>query len=85
MYEIILLTPPERINKQTLLYAVVNSHNEILCKFRCLQLAADFVRYVNGGDLFDESREYLLTTAIYEYSKLIKPQKTAQEKGCNLD
>ena len=42
MYEIILLTPPERINKQTLLYAVVNSHNEILCKFRCLQLAADF-------------------------------------------
>ena len=81
MYEIILLTPPERINKQTLLYAVVNSHNEILCKFRCLQLAADFVRYVNGGDLFDESREYLLTTAMYEYSKLTKPQKNAEEKG----
>lgn len=85
MYEIILLTPPERINKQTLLYAVVNSHNEILCKFRCLQLAADFVRYVNGGDLFDESREYLLTTAIYEYSKLTKPQKTAEKRGCSLD
>lgn len=81
MYEIILLTPPERIKKQTLLYAVVNSHNEILCKFRCLQLAADFVRYVNGGDLFDESREYLLTTAMYEYSKLTKPQKNAEEKG----
>ena len=85
MYEIILLTPPERINKQTLLYAVVNSHNEILCKFRCLQLAADFVRYVNGGDLFDESREYLLTTAIYEYSKLTKPQKIAEKRGCSLD
>lgn len=81
MYEIILLTPPERINKQALLYAVVNSHNEILCKFRCLQIAADFVRYLNGGNLFDESREYLLSTAIYEYSKLTKPHKIAEEKG----
>lgn len=81
MYEIILLTPPERTNKHTLLYAVINSRNEILCKFRCLQIAADFVRYLNGGNLFDESREYLLSTAIYEYSKLTKPQKNAEEKG----
>lgn len=69
MYEIVLLTPPEGTKKQRFLYAVTNSRSEVLCKFRCLQLAADFVRYVNGGTLHDESQEYALNTAIYEYSK----------------
>ena len=81
MYEIILLTPPEHTKKQQLLYAVVNSRDEVLCKFRNLHLAADFIRYLSGADLFDDSGKFLLSKEIYEYNKLTKSQLTAEEKG----
>ncbi len=37
-------------------FAVVNSDGDILCEFRLLEIAADFVNYIQGGTLTETQK-----------------------------
>ena len=37
-------------------YGVVNSDGDILCEFRLLEVAADFVNYIQGGTLTETQK-----------------------------
>ena len=52
-------------------YGVVNSDGDILCVFRLLNVAADFVAYIQGGKL-TETEKYHVDEAIKEYRKATK-------------
>ena len=52
-------------------YGVFNSADECLCVFRLLNVAADFVAYIQGGKL-TETEKYHVDEAIKEYRKATK-------------
>ena len=52
-------------------FAVVNSDGDILCEFRLLNVAADFVAYIQGGKL-TETEKYHVDEAVRQYHKATK-------------
>ena len=52
-------------------YGVFNASDECLCIFRLLNVAADFVNYIQGGTL-TEIEKYHVDEAIKEYRKATK-------------
>ena len=52
-------------------YGVVNSDGDILCVFRLLNVAADFVNYIQGGTL-TETEKYHVDEEIRNYRNFRK-------------
>lgn len=52
-------------------YGVFNSADECLCVFRLLNVAADFVAYIQGGKL-TETEKYHVDEAVRQYHKATK-------------
>lgn len=52
-------------------YKVLDADCNILCVFRLLNVAADFVAYIQGGKL-TETEKYHVDEAIKEYRKATK-------------
>ena len=52
-------------------YGVFNSADECLCVFRLLNVAADFVAYIQGGKL-TETEKYHVDEAIKKFHKATK-------------
>ena len=52
-------------------FGVFNSAGECLCVFRLLNVAADFVAYIQGGKL-TETEKYHVDEAVRQYHKATK-------------
>ena len=52
-------------------YGVFNSADECLCVFRLLNVAADFVAYIQGGKL-TETEKYHVDEAVRQYHTATK-------------